>query len=283
MKKQLKWAGAFTILAFGSHTSAEVIDLFTDPAGGQVVQDVVDGGAGTASQSANFPATIIGGYRDVIANLISAGNDLNNNGLCDPGDACTEVTVAGGTLSFSNDVPAVGTARIDYDGDDDPFTFDPTGLGAINFVDQTGCPVGGCSFLTFEVIFADLGFDFSVGIFTDATEFTEVTLISDGTPGITVLPFSLFDFDPIAIPVCGVPNPAPGIRLIECGSGNTNPVDITSVGGFTIGLNTGLVGTAAIDLQIGGITKDGNVPEPAILALMGLGLVGMGYSRRRKS
>jgi len=275
MKRYVQFGGALAALTLSLNAQAFVIDLFTDPAL-QTVSDVVNGAGGTFNQSPGPHASIVGGYRDLFVDAISGAVDQPvANGVCDPGDACSELTVAGGVLSFSNDSPSVnGVAEVQWDGNDNSSTLDYTGLGGLDFVDQVGCPPGGCDRFTFNVLAADLGFNFAVGVYTDSTHFTEFNLVSDGSTGVDTLFFADFT-DPFN---CGLVVPGV-INSVTCGAGGV--VDFTDVGAMRLVLNTQDPGIAAVDLAIEGITKTG-IPEPGTLALLGAGFAAAGRLARRR-
>ncbi len=267
-------SGAFLI---SGSAGANVIDLFTDPVGGQVVSDVVNGGNADNTQNfsevGNFPASIIGGYRDIKVDAISGANDGNSNGICETGDDCTVMNVGSGTLTFNNDTGVVGEGLVQWDGQDNSSDLNTTGLGGLNLINQPGCPASGCTDFVFEVLNADQGFEFQVGVWSNSSKFTNFILESDGTAGTNLLPFANFQ----NASLCGAVNPFPGVKKIECGSGDSAPVNLTDVGAIQVLLNT--AGTTAVDLRIGAIQK---VPEPSVLALLGIGFLATGGIFRRK-
>lgn len=279
VEMKTKLISAFAMLLISMSASANIIDLFTAPAGGQVVSDVVNGGTGDFNEAddTDAPGSIIGGYRDLIANAVSGANDVNNDTICDNIDSCTTLSVFNGVLTLNNDTGVNGYGEVQWDGNDNSAAFDPTGLDGANLVNQEGCPASGCTQFTFEVLAADQGFNFTIAVYTDATAFTEFNLVSTGATGPDSFLFS--DFENAAL--CGLGSGViPGVNSVTCGSGNTTPVDMTNVGGMFVRLNTQNPGTTAVDLAIGAITK---VPEPGLLALLGMAFAAAGVARRRKS
>lgn len=270
-------AAAIGAFALSGAASANIIDLFVDPATGQVVSDVTNGADADSptnfSEAGSF-TSIVGGYRDLKADTISGGIDVLGNGVLDVGDSGTVLRVFDGNLTFNNDTGVVGTGTVQWDGQDNSSDLDTTGLAGLDFINQEGCPTGGCDRFVFEVIQADQGFNFDVGVWTDDTHFTLFRLISDGTAGISTFLFS--DFTNAAL--CGETNVSPFIASVTCGAAGV--VDFANVGAMQVVLNSG-TGTTAVDLEIGAVTKQG-VPEPATLALLGIGLAGLGMARRKQ-
>ena len=278
--------GVFAALVFSMNASANTIDLFTDPDGGQTVTD--DSNGAEADDGENFSevgsyTTIIGGYRDLKADAISGAS--NNGGGCQVADDCTVLRVLDGRLTFNNDTGVTGIGIVQWDGQDSSSDLDYTGLGGENLYTQEGCPAGGCDRFVFTVYESDQGFPFLVGIYTDDTHYTEFLLAAEaaseagGTSYVNVLLFTFFE-NAEALGLCdGIGLPT-GVLDVNCGAdGDANLAD---VGALQVILNPdGSTQTVAVDLEIGGITKTG-VPEPGILALLGMGFAAGGLVRARR-
>ncbi len=271
-KLRPSWLATPILLAFSMGANAATIDLFTVS---DFANDVVNGGTGTSSQvsDAAIPSSILGGQRDINANAISNAVDGSVIGVCDGGDQCSRVTISGGNLTVSNDGTVIGVTTVQWDGADASAIRDTglvaTGLGGIDL------RTDGSNAVTFEVLAADLGFNFIVEVYTNAGAFSKVEIPSAGGPLTRTIQFAAFE----NAGFCG--NPPPGIVSFTCGTGNTVPVNMSNLGAIQLVINTTQPGTAAVDLRIGPITT---IPEPGVLGLMGVGLFLTGFAaiRRRR-
>jgi hypothetical protein len=205
---------------------------------------------------------IIGGERDlVVINSYEQGGDNPNRGAA--------MDVYNGVLNFSTDTQTAGTGWVVWDGTDgDAYSVDYTGLGGIDLSGYSGFSV--------TTIFSDADYQFTINMYTDGNNYTAIDLLAQATntPVTTFIPFLPFTLSEAQ---CDA-DPA----TVDCrkvGSG----LDLTSVGAIAVGLNTGDptdVHSLAIDLTIDQVVT---VPEPSTLAILSLGLLGMGaYSRKRK-
>jgi len=300
----LPLAGLFAVGA-----QADFVDLFQD--GFQTVSDVENGisttdADNTFSEVGPYSNTILGGYRDIKVDTISGGLDnvaLDSNGqlaavgsidpitqlailadgICQTGDKCTTMTVSTveNTVTLDNDTSVNGVGTIQWDGDDNSSALTIGDTINENFITQDGCGAG-CDRFNIEVIAADHGFIFTVGIYTDADNWTEFDLVSSGDTGIKTFLFS--DFTSAFL--CGADfSGVDSISAMRCGGTVTSTgtgdqtVDFTKVNAMQLIFNVG-GGSTAIDLSIGPLTK--SVPEPGVLALFGLGLAAVGFTRRRR-
>ena len=294
MNMLIKLTSIAAALAFSMSVQAQVVDLFVAPIGGQ---DVETDGPVVSSQvdDSDVTGSIIGGYRDLVVSNTNVNGAGNGDGDCDGfGADCTTMGTFNGALSFGNEPGVLGVGEVQWDGDDSGSVanFDSTGLqvagDGVDLIDQTGCPTeNGCSAFVFTVIRSDFEFDFVIGIYTDAGNFTEFNLAANSGPEVSVIPFAVFE----NVDLCGTGgfDTASGfVNSVTCGGTNApglgSVADLSNVGGMFVRINslTPNGGTYDLDLQIGSVIKVG-VPEPGMVALMGMGLAAAGLVRIRKS
>jgi hypothetical protein len=213
--------------------------------------------------------SIIGGQRDMFIEKVSGGQGI------------MAAQVASGQYSYStpNANPlVVGKGFLKWDGQNGVdgsvisgsqanflATLDPTGLGGVNLYD------GGNAF-RIDVVNSDLGFDFALTVYSSAVDFTTLVLQSaahlNGVPASSPILFADFEG------ACGFCVLGSGALKFTGGAG----ADLSNVGALLAEVNWS-GSSKEIDLSIDQVIT---VPEPTSLALVGVGLVAFGVSRRRK-
>lgn len=251
MKKQLLGMAIAAALGVSSNAYALDVDLFEEF---QFVEDAVLGGGGDEDfVMESAPGNILGMERDISVEFLN-GSDTPNNGVT--------MEVFDGVLSFSNDNNVGGEGIVQWDGVDGSMNLDTDGLGGIDL------KAFGNGFVV-ETLTADLGFPIFINAYTDDDTFTLVEIATTG-PGVEFVSFAALEntflcggsFGPILSVTCG-------------DDGN---VDMSNFGALEFIINAD-GGTTAVDLSIGPI----KVPEPAVISLLGAGLIGAAAIRRRRS
>ena len=272
MTKMLKAVAIAALTVFGSANAALInkVDLFTiDQA--LITDNFGTGGTSVSSQvgsaadnSIGMPmGTILGGFRELIVDKKSDGTvgGINLNRSVNMG-------VSGGQLDFSTSSQTTGTGIIRWDG----VTQSPSGgaIQAINVAGLGGVNLGNVLTDQFELttIFSDGGFVFRIEAYTSATQWTAVDIVSNQhlVPTTTYIPLSAFT-------ACGFMD---AVVTVTCGS--SGAVDFSNLGALQaiIDPNGSFV---SLDLTLDQVTV---VPEPSGIALVGLALLGLGVTARRR-
>ena len=280
MKKFAKLAVAGLIASAGLVAQAGIVidDFSIDtpvtvlPVIGAVssFSDGTDNGKGIYGSQNGPVANMIGGQRDVYIEKVSGGQGIMS------------AQVANGQYSYSTPASnplTIGKGFIKWDGQNGVdgsviedtqanflATLDPTGLGGQNLYQ------GGNAF-RIDVINSDLGFDFALTVYSSPTDWTQLILQSlahlNGVPASSPILFADFEG------ACGACVLGSGALKFTGGAG----ASLSNVGALLAEVNWS-GGSKEIDLSIDQVIT---VPEPSSLALLGVGLLAFGISRRRKS
>lgn len=270
--------------AFNIAHAGIIVDLFTEPVSGQSVSTETIGAFDT-SQVGSYPASIIGGWRDISITKLT-----DTIGLATVGEA--SFSQGAGTLSIDNAAGVTSRAVVTWDGSnvagDDGASVKTNGLGDI-FAGGYDLTVGGSAnaFLA-QILYADLGFDYSIRVWDmDGSGVALGAGVQFGVPSGVYNSFYSFDWFQLANgdycdgvaspPFCS--NPLTQLDFSITRLGNLGDIDFGHIGALQIVFENDS-DHASADFALGSMST---VPEPGTLALVGLGLLGMaGQVRRRR-
>ena len=278
--RHLAIALAATTVSMAASADA-VIDLFAVPQAFMTDQSKLNG-TGLWSEVTTAGSTIIGGARDLFVER-TGGTELENNGI---GVQLGVSAAAPGYMSYSTGANTAGYGYVRWDGDTS--TAGPNGpadlslaafLGQLNPLGlaNTNLAALGSAF-ELTVLESDLGFYFALEVYTSANQWTRLLVaanqhLSSNPPAVSYIDF--VDFETAIANQAGFVLPSGALRY----TGSAGGADMSDVGALQAIINPGTATEVAIDLRIDSAKV---VPEPSALALVGLGLLGVGVVRRRR-
>jgi PEP-CTERM motif len=210
----------------------------------------------TGTGSSVSGSGILGGSRDLFVVVDTLVSPVNHTTPVISNNSKVTALVENGAYSFSSENDTYARGYIVWDGSSTLASANDTAYTAteadfLAAIDTDGLNADLSTSNVFVITAAsDLSFDFSITIYDMDGSSQSLTFTSSGA-GTFYIPFAWFG----------------------------SSIDFENIGAVVVALNVG-TGTASVDLTIDNIEA---VPEPASLALVGLGLVAAGVARRRQT
>jgi PEP-CTERM motif len=276
-------SAALALGLFCASASADVvIDLFSEPSVG--VDEVVDTNASSGSsaslESPSDPAApyanVLGGYRDLYINKTFDNGD---------GGGRARLAVGNSRLSYSNEAGIKSVGAVTWDGKDNDGDIDAVSYSELllNASSLTG--------FTATVLAVDLGFDYAIQVWDTAgntSKLTSSVLFQVLSSASTQAQKDACNATPITCQIGPVsayydfswfnlPEGDQSAGGLDFSIESNGIVDFSKIGALQLQLLD--TGSADVDLTLDSVNA---VPEPGVLSLVGLGLLGAAVAGRRR-